>query len=83
MPLSDLKTLTVGISSTQVAYADDYTQLAHWGEAETHYDITDGQEGGLQTNQTYLVNSIPAPPVANTTDSYNGTVTRRYVEFTA
>lgn len=81
MPVSQLTSLKVGISSTQVAYPDDYTQLAQWGQAETHYDITDGRDGGLQSNETYLVQSVEAPIVlpVNSTGYYNSTVVRRYM----
>jgi tyrosinase len=80
LPLSSLKSLTVGISSTQVAYSDDYTQLAQWGQAETYYEITEGTEGGLQSNQTYLVDSVP---VLSNSTSNNSTAAKRYVEFRA
>lgn len=83
MPVSQLTSLKVGVSSTQVAYSDDYTQLAQWGQAETHYDITDGRDGGLQSNETYLVQSVEAPSVlpVNSTGYYNGTVVRRHASF--
>lgn len=79
--MGKLKSLKVGISSTQVAYSDDYTQLAQWGQAETHYDITDGRDGGLQANETYLVQSVEAPtmlPINGTHYYNNSTVVRRY-----
>lgn len=79
MPVSQLTSLKVGISSTQVAYSDDYTQLALWGEAQTHYDITNGKDGGLQHNETYLVQSVDAPPMLNST-YYNSTIVRRYAK---
>ncbi|RPA88543.1 Di-copper centre-containing protein, partial [Choiromyces venosus 120613-1] len=60
IPVKDLKSLKVGVSSSVVEYPKDYHQLPRRKKEETHYDITYKQEGGLQYNDTYLVKSEQA-----------------------
>lgn len=71
VPLSELKSLKVAITSTEVEYPEDKSQLAIWGQPYVHTEVTEGKEGGMQPNETYLVQSEVAPLVLDgtTTDS--------------
>ncbi|KAI9878571.1 MAG: hypothetical protein M1830_000528 [Pleopsidium flavum] len=71
IPITDLKTLKIAVSSTITEYFEDKTKLAVVSDPLTHYEPTKGKTGGLQPGESPPVGSV-APPVAG-----NGTVATR------
>lgn len=63
IPLSQIPSLKVGVSSADVEYLADDTKLPVYGEFETHYDATEKKKGGFRKRDSDLVDSKPAARV--------------------
>jgi len=66
VPLKDVPSLKVGISSAEVDYPEDETKLPTYGKFLTHYDVTENRLCGFTHKDEDLVDSAPADPVSNT-----------------
>ncbi len=51
VPVTDLKTLKVSVTSTITEYSDDETELPKKTSPLTHYKPTEGKEGGIQPEE--------------------------------
>ncbi|MCJ1363187.1 hypothetical protein MMC16_002294 [Acarospora aff. strigata] len=69
IPTTDLKSLTIAVSSTITEFSEDKTKLPVVTDPLTHFEPTAGKEGGLQPGEKPVVGSA-APAVA-----VNGTTT--------